>query len=407
MIQILKLAFRNLGRNRRRSFFSALAMGVALALLLLMASTIQGEMNDAIELAIRLQSGHLQVRTATYDEAKTSLKWEDLIENPGQVAAQIEAIGPVAVATPRLYASGFVTTREESAGVRVVGIDPLSDANAPYRDGMQEGSFLTPDDREGLLIGRALANRLELSTGDVVNLSVNTSGGEVDEQAFTVRGIYSTGSSGYDGLTVFLPLAKAQALTGADQRASAVFVMLEDTAETDAVIAALQAPGYQVLTWRDLNELLVQTEQLSASYMVFFYLIVLGIAATVIVNTQIMSVYERTREIGILSAIGMRGRQLMVIFLTESALLAVGGILLGLLIGGVVVAYLSRYGIPLAIEQFGITGMLFRDRIYTLLTVRDTVNLTLMSFVVTLLAGLYPAVLASRMEPVAALRAEK
>jgi ABC-type lipoprotein release transport system permease subunit len=311
------------------------------------------------------------------------------------------------VATPRLYASGFVTTREESAGVRVVGIDPLSDANAPYRDGMQEGSFLTPDDREGLLIGRALANRLELSTGDVVNLSVNTSGGEVDEQAFTVRGIYSTGSSGYDGLTVFLPLAKAQALTGADQRASAVFVMLEDTAETDAVIAALQAPGYQVLTWRDLNELLVQTEQLSASYMVFFYLIVLGIAATVIVNTQIMSVYERTREIGILSAIGMRGRRLLVIFLTESALLAVGGILLGLLIGGVVVAYLSRYGIPLAIEQFGITGMLFRDRIYTLLTVRDTVNLTLMSFVVTLLAGLYPAVLASRMEPVAALRAEK
>jgi ABC-type lipoprotein release transport system permease subunit len=141
--------------------------------------------------------------------------------------------------------------------------------------------------------------------------------------------------------------------------------------------------------------------------MVFLYLIVLGIAATVIVNTQIMSVYERTREIGILAAIGMRGRRIMSIFLAESSLLAVGGIALGLIIGGVSVAYFTRFGIPLDVENFGITGMLFADKIYTLLTVQDTVRLTLMTFIVTLLAGLYPAVLASRMQPVAALRAEK
>lgn len=407
MIQMLKLAFRNLGRNRRRTFFSALAMGMALALLLMMASFIQGEMGDAINLAIRLQSGHLQVRAASYDEAKTSLKWEDLIENPDQVAAKVASIGPVAVATPRLYASGFVTTRDESAAVRVVGIDPPSVANAPYRDGMREGEFLTPDDRNGVLIGWSLANRLGLSAGDQVVLSVNTSGGEVDEQQFTVRGIYSTGTSGFDSLTVLLPLAKAQAFTGADNRASSIFVLLKDEAQTDAVVAALQAPGYKVLTWRDMNELLVQLENLSASYMGFFYLIVLGIAATVIVNTQIMSVYERTREIGILSAIGMRGRRLLAIFLTESGLLAVGGILLGLAIGGIVVAYFTRYGFPLSISGFGITGMLFKDKIYTQLTLRDTVSLSLISFIVTLLAGLYPAFLASRMEPVEALRAEK
>jgi len=407
MIQMLKLAFRNLGRNRRRSFFSALAMGLALALLLMMASFIQGEMNDAVDLVIRLQSGHLQVRTASYDEAKTSLKWEDLIENPDQVAAQVASIGPVAVATPRLYASGFVTTRDESAGVRVVGIDPLSEANAPYREGMREGEFLSPDDREGMLIGWSLASRLSLSAGDQVSLSINTSGGEVDEQQFTIRGIYSTGTSGFDSLTVLLPLAKAQAFTGAENRASTIFVLLRDTAQTDAVIAALQAPGYKVLTWQDMNELIVQTEKLSATYMGFFYLIVLGIAATVIINTQIMSVYERTREIGILSAIGMRGRRLLAIFLAETGLLAVGGILLGLIIGGIAVAYLTRYGFPMDVSGFGLTGVFFTDKIYTQLTVRDTVNLTTMTFIVTLLAGIYPAVLASRMEPVAALRAEK
>jgi ABC-type lipoprotein release transport system permease subunit len=407
MIQMLKLAFRNLGRNRRRSFFSALAMGLALALLLMMASFIEGEMGNAIEATIRLQSGHLQVRAASYDEAKMSLKWEDLIENPDQVAAPIASMGPVAAATPRLFASGFITTRNEAAGVRVIGIDPLSVANGPFREGILEGAFLTPDDREGVLIGWPLARRLGLSTGDTVSLSVNTSSGDVDEQQFTIRGIYSTKTSGFDGVNIFLPLAKAQAFTGAENRASTIFVLLRDTSQTEAVIAALQAPGYQVLTWQDMNELLLQMEELSTSYMGYFYLIVLGIAATVIINTQMMAVYERTREIGILSAIGMRGGRLMATFLTESGLLAVGGIILGLIVGGIAVAYLTRYGFPISFENFGFTGMLFADTIYTKLTVKDTVQLTLMSFIVTLLAGLYPAVMASRMEPVAALRAEK
>lgn len=407
MIQLLRLSFRNLGRNRRRSFFSALAMGLALALLLMMASFIEGEMMSAIESTIRLQSGHLQVRSASYDEARTSLKWEELIENPQQVAAPIASLAPVLAATPRLYASGFITSRNEAAGVRVMGIDPPSEANAPYRDGMLEGSFLAADDRQGVLIGQSLARRLDLAMGDTVNLSVNTSSGDVDEQAFTIRGIFSTGTSGFDSLTVLLPLAKAQSFTGAENRASTIFVLLKDTDETQAVVGAIQAAGYQVLTWQDMNELLIQTEQLSGSYMSFFYLIVLGIAATVIINTQIMSVYERTREIGILSAIGMRGRRLMAIFLTECGLLAVGGIVLGLVVGGIAVAYLTRYGFPLDIESFGITGVLFSDTIYTRLTVQDTLQLVVMTFIVTLLAGLYPAVLAARMEPVAALRAEK
>jgi len=407
MIQMLKLAFRNLGRNRRRAFFSALAMGLALALLLFMASFIQGEVGSAVEASIRLQSGHLQVRTASYDEAKTSLKWEDLIESPDQVAGQIASIGPVRVATPRLYASGFVTTRNESAGVRVVGIDPLSDASAPFRQGVLDGAFLTPDDREGVLIGAPLANKLDLSAGDQVSLSVNTSDGDVAEQAFTIRGVYSTQTGGFDSVTVFLPLAKAQALTGAEDRASTIFVLLKDTDQTEAVISALQAPGFSVLTWRDLNKLLIQTEELSSSYMAYFYLIVLAIAATVIVNTQIMSVYERTREIGILSAIGMRGRRLLALFLTESGLLAVGGIILGLIVGGAFVAYFTRFGFPLDMSQFGVTGLLYSDRIYTELTMKDAVQLTAMTFVVTLLAGVYPALLAARMEPVTALRAEK
>jgi ABC-type lipoprotein release transport system permease subunit len=405
MIQLFRMAFRDLGRNRRRSFFSSLAVAIGLALLLLMAAFIEGEMGSALKLAIRLQSGHLQVRAKTYDESKTSLKWEYLIENPDQVAAQIATLAQVKLATPRLFASGIAAVGEESAGVRVMGIDPLSEANAPYRDGLLSGEFITADDRDGILIGKPLAEQLGLKVGDTLNLSVNTANGDVDEQPFTVRGIYSTETNGFDTFTVFLPLAKAQTIGGAENHASTILVMLKDMSQADAVATALQSPDYQVLTWMKMNDLLLTTEQMSKGYMGFFYIIVLGITATVIVNTLIMSVFERTREIGILSSIGMKGRQIMVLFLAESSFLAVGGIVMGLVVGVATITLLGHYGFN--ISKMGLTGILIGNTIYPQLTITDTVNLTIMAFIVTLLAGLYPALMAARMEPVEALRAEK
>jgi ABC-type lipoprotein release transport system permease subunit len=405
MIELIKMAWRDLGRNRRRSYFSALALAMGLALLLLMAAFVHGEMGSAIEATIRLQSGHLQVRAKSYDESKSSLKWEDLIANPEGIASQIAALAPVESATPRLYASGIVAVRDESLGVRIVGIDPSSAANAPYRDGLVAGDFLQADDREGLLIGEPLAEKLGLKVGDQVNLSANTSNGGVDEQLFTVRGIYSTQTNAFDSVTVFLPLAKAQAITQTENHASTIFVLLKDANQTAAVVAALKTSNYQVLTWTQMNEIILQTEDMANSYIFILYMIVLAITATVIVNTLVMAVFERTREIGILAAIGMKGRRILAMFLAESSLLAIGGIIMGLILGVLVVAYFSRHGFY--VGNMGISGILIGNTIYTDLTLSDTVRLTILSFVITLLAGLYPAIMAARMEPIDALRAEK
>ncbi len=406
MNQIFKMAFRDLGRNRRRSFFSALAVGMGLALLMLMASVVNGEMGGAIEQSIRLQSGHIQVRAATYDENKSSLKWEDLVENPDQVASKIAALSQVKVATPRLYASGFIATGDESTGVRIYGIDPQSPANDPYREGVISGSYLTADDREGVLIGKPIADKLHLKAGDQIDLSVNTSNGDVQEQLFTVRGIYTTNTYGFDSNTIFLPLAKAQAITQTENHASVIFVLLKDTASTDSVAAALQGgSNLKVLTWHDLNTLIEDTETMARSYISIFYLIIMAISASVIINTLIMSVYERTREIGILAAIGMRGGRIMSLFLAESSLLAVGGVIIGVILGTLATYYFNIHGFY--IGNMGISGILVTDTIYAKPALNDTISLTILSFIVTLLAGLYPAVMASRMEPVAALRAEK
>ncbi len=406
MMQILKMAFRDLGRNRRRSFFSALAVAIGLALLMLMSSVIQGEMGSAIESAIQLQSGHIQVRAASYDENKSSLKWEDLVENPDQLASEVSALDQVKAATPRLYASGFLSTGDESTGVRINGIDPQSAANDPYREGMVSGSFLTADDREGLLIGKPAADKLHLKEGDKVSLSVNTSNGDVQEQTFTIRGIYTTDTYGFDVSTIFLPLAKAQAITQTENHASTIFVLLKDTSLTDSVINTIKVPsGLEVLTWRDLNKLFVEFETMAQTYIAFFYMIILAITASVIVNTLIMSVYERTREIGILAAIGMRGGRIMGLFLAESSLLAIGGVLMGLILGVLSVYLFNINGFY--IGKMGLTGILVSDTIRAKLTLNNTINVSVMTFVATIISGLYPAVMASKLEPVEALRAEK
>ena len=404
MIQLFKMAFRDLGRNKRRTILSALAVSVGMGLLLLMSSVIVGEMQGTLRNTIQLFSGHLQIRSLTYDENKISLKWDDLIENPQALADTVAAQVPQIVdATPRLVASGIVTRGENSRGVQVIGFDPDAQANQVYRQSVTDGEFLTPDDREGILIGLPLADKLGLAVGDQINLLVNTSNGDVVEQLFTIRGIYSTNTFGYDESTVFLPLAKAQTITGAEDRASLIFIMLKERDQSDAVAAAMQSPNYTVVTWRGMNALIVQFEDYANAYMTIFYLIVLGITATVVSNTLVMSVFERTREIGILAAIGMKGRRILAQFLTEAALIATGGVIGGLILGGAMAAYFGRYGIPLDISKFGLTGIMINDKIYTQLTLDNVIYLTVVTYIVTLIASFAPARMASRMEPVDAL----
>jgi len=405
MITFIKMAFRNLVRHTRRSVLSALALGAGVALLLLMAAVLEGEMRGSMKSTIELQSGHLQVRVKDYEEDKTSLAWEDLVEDPDVLSAQIAALDVVQLATPRLFASGILSKMDRTVGVRIMGIDPASEANRPYVASMVSGEFLSADDRGSILIGQMLADRLELGVGDSIDVMVNTADGNVDTQSFTVRGIFNTHIPAVDKTTVFMPISKAQAIARAENHASTIFVILNDPEASDAVAGALKTDRYEVRTWQDMNQLLYTTDQFSRAYMFLLYLIVLAITATVIINTLIMSVFERTREIGILASMGMKASHIMTLVFTESGILAVGGILMGLALGGLMVWYASTVGF--AIGDMGVSGMLFGDRIYGYLTLADTVTLSATAFVMTLLAGVYPAILAARMEPVTALRGGK
>lgn len=405
MIQIIKMAVRDLTRNVRRTALSALALGLGLGLLLLMAAVVRGEIRDSIEKSIKLQSGHIQIQAASYDQDKTSLVWKDLIEGPEALAASVAKLPNVKVATPRLIATGIINAGEVSRGVQIVGTDPVSEANDPYRDGIVAGSYITADDRDGLLIGQSLAEKLSLSAGDDVLLLANTSDGDVIEQSFTIRGVYTTHTPSLDEGTVLLPLAKAQAITNTGGHASNIFILLQDREKAQEVINLMQTEKYKIQTWVDMNPLIVQMESFSGAYMILLYLIVLGVTATVVVNALIMAVFERTREIGILSAIGMRSRRIMAMFLAESAVLAGLGIIFGLILGALFVTYSVKVGFY--IGDMGVSGLALPDRLYGYVVPGDVISLTITALVVTLLASLYPAILAARMQPVEALRGGK
>jgi len=400
MKTILSLALRNLGRNKRRSFFSALALSIGVALLFLITGFLNGEMESAIRQTINLQSGHVQLRSLNYNPAKTSLKHEDLIQDPFAVAAAIQQDPRVLNATPKLLLTGVLNQGEDTISIRIIGIDPDAEANRFYKTGLLSGEALTNDDRSGIMVGNMLAERFGVKAGDSLKLLVNNNDGSITEQIFTVRGIFTTNVQAFDRMTVLMPISKAQAIGGVEGYASYIFVLLHNINDTESVRAALSNPTYKVETYRDMNEMLTLFEDVASDYFGILYLIVLGITATVVMNTQLMAVYERTREIGILTSMGMKDRTVLSIFLAEAGYLAIGGVLMGILLGWLSVTLFAINGF-----NYGDMGLdvMMSNTIYPFLETSNYFELSMYGLIVTILAGIYPAFLAAKLEPVEAL----
>jgi ABC-type lipoprotein release transport system permease subunit len=388
-----------------------IAVMLGLALVIVLHGYEMGAIEGAIENNIRVNTGHVQVRAESYEQEEVSLKWEDLLQEPQALAAQAKALPNVRDAAPVLWASGILNTADESVGLQVYGIDPQAETMAPFREGLVAGAFLAPDDRSGVVVSRRLAETMGLAVGDGISLLVNTSDDQPDEAIFEIRGLYDSGIPGFDDVTVFLPLAKAQAFTRVGDRASAVVGVLDDQEGADVVAAALRAPGLEILTWRELNEMMLTLTEGAMGVLYLMYGIVMAIVAVVVANTLLMSVFERTREMGILAALGMKGRQIMGMFLMESATLGLMGVLLGVGLGSLGVYYLATVGISLGdmdmteLYGTGSSGFAVGTTLYGTFAWGDTAIFSVACLVIILAASLYPAWFATRKEPIDALRA--
>ena len=401
------IAFRGLGRNRRRTGLTMLAVTLGLAVLIMMAGFVAGIFDSMISFSILLQSGHVQIRSENFKMEKPSLKWGDLLENSGELLESAGKTEGVTAIAPVLWAGGFVNTPEEMISVNVTGIDPNSSFHDPIREGIVAGQYLEVDDRDGVLIGEKLARDLGLTAGSKISLLVNTSDGETDEDIFTVRGLFSTGVVSYDAGTVYMPLPKAQAITNTGERISAVILLTEDAETADPVAVALRGPGLSVVTWKDMNALILSAIEQGNYFYFMIYGIVILIVAVLIANTLLMSVFERTRELGILASLGLKGYQIMTMILLEAGTLALIGIVGGLILGSLVVWYLSFNGLYIGDDIASmVQGFAYPSTFYAKIAPGDFLALSAAMLGIVLLAALYPARFAARLEPAEALQYE-
>lgn len=400
----LSIAYRDLVRNGRRSALTALAVALGLVVVFSFASLIDGMLETMVADNIRLSSGHLQIRNESYDASKESLKAQDLLEKGDEWVTQAESLGGVQSAAPLLWSGGLISTQGESLGVQIVGIDPDDAFHDPIRQGIIAGEYLSADDRGKILVGRILADQMGITVGQRVSVAASDANGVGQEGIFTVAGLVDTGFPSIDQHRILMPIAQAQAFSGVGDRFSSLVLLLDDQEDTALIAGRVRVPETQIVTWEDLNSLILESVGTGMIFYYILYGIVFLAVAVLIANTLLMSVFARAREIGILASLGMRGRQIMSLFLVEGILLAIFGIGLGWLLGIGAVAYMTYVGFAIPAETATLVeGMAFGSTIKGGFAFGQFIILSLLLLAIVSLVSLYPAWYASKMEPVEAL----
>jgi len=405
MGKLLRMAWRNVWRHGRRTIIVLVATALGLAFLLFFDGLFGGSKQAIFGNAVKLQGGNVLIHAPGYRERARRMPLLHLPDDEAVVQAAL-AQAQVVAASRRIKTGGMVSSREGTLPVSIIGIEPEREADTGLlAENVARGRYLTSGDQDVLFVGQALADRLEVSVGDRVTLVGRTTHEQMRRRTMTVVGIYDLGLQEVEKGTVYVSLAEAQTLFDLHDQATEVVVSLERVGQEEAVLASLRStlPGYEVDSWYTLNPEMMQALAVNEEVMGLFGLVVLLIAAVGILNLLLMSVFERTREIGILAALGLKRRQILALFLEEGVLIGLMGALVGSLLGGLVVWYFSWVGLPWSAGEYSELTALMGDRIYFRMGMAQLLGRALTVAVIAVLAALYPAWQASRKEPAEAL----
>ncbi len=406
MTLLLKIAWRNVWRQRRRTLLIAVAMGVIMSLLVLFDGIIVGFEQSIYGNAIQLLGGNIQVHAPGYGE-KTGQKPLLPLTDPDGLLQTAESTPYTVAAAQRIVTGGLVANREGAFSVSIIGVEPDKEARiSPVAQNMTAGRYLHPDDGDFIVIGQGLATAMEVTVGDRITMAGGSLHEQTRQRTMTVVGIYDVGVPSVEKETVYLSLAEAQRLFGLEGQVTEVVISLKQIGQEPAVVAQLERerPGYEVETWVDTMPELKQTMDLKTSVMNVFGLILLCIAAIGILNLLMMAVFERTREIGILAALGLKPREIMLLFLLEGTLIGVMGAALGVLLGLSLTGALAMVGIDYTqFTDLTEYTALITGKIYPQFVPFKTLSHAITLAVIAALAALYPAREAARREAAEAL----
>ena len=407
MGKFIKLAWRNLWRNWRRTVIAITAIVLGLILLVFMAGLIEGSDQAIFGNMVRLYGGNIQIHAPGYGEKADKMPMLP-VENDAKVLETVMAHPNVTAAARRITTGGVVSTREGTFPVQITGVDPDAETDISIvSENIKSGRYLMTGETDAVLIGKSLAELLEVGVGDTVTLVGRRKNEEMRQRTVTIVGIYSLGLSEAEKGNVFITLSEAQTLYNLRDQVTEISIMLESVGQESAVIADLKTalPGYEIDSWDTLQPEMRQVMDMKSNVTQAFSLIVLLIASVGVLNLMLMAVFERTRELGVLAALGMKDNQLMGLFLLEGAMIGVIGALVGSLLGWLAVQATASTGLYMgsSVTDMGDIVALMGDTIYPTISLGYIVGRGIAVVVITTLAALYPAWQASRQEPADAL----
>ena len=388
-----------------------LAIVFATMLLVFMLSFQFGSYDTMINTAVKIHTGHVQVQAEGYRD-KMDIRL--VVPNPGAVDDVIKDIPGIEAYTSRANAFSLVSSSDRTYGVLLTGIDPEREAKvSTLKKLVQRGEYLAQEDTDMALVGELLARNLKVDIGDELVALGQGRDGSVAASVLKVKGIFSSGEDKFDRNSVQMPLGYFQdvfSMRGAVHEMVVLGRSLEDVKkikkELGAGVRSIDNDGnLVVLDWMELMPGIVQSIKLDLVSGLIMYVILIVVVAFSILNTFLMTIFERTREFGVLMAIGMTPGRLMKSLFLESATITLIGIILGIISGGMITWYYQVHGILISgaaelLSQYGLP-----ERMYPQLSVLSVSIGAGIVLIITILTAIYPVLKVRRLRPVEAMTA--
>jgi len=401
---VFRIALRNILRQRRRTLLTVLTMFGGFTLSSLSIAWMDGSYNRLIDTFTRNRLGHIQIHQKDYRDRPSLYRTIDDVAGVGKV---LDSFPEVEAWTPRVLAAGLLSVGDKSTGAEIVGIDPLREAATTNFDPkVAEGRPLAREPAHDVLLGIGLAKRLDATLGDSVVVLSQAADGSLANDIFRVTGLVDAGDNAVNQVTLYMHIADAQQLFVLPGRAHEIVVVAHKPKGLPALAAritqALDRPALAVEPWQVFARSFYDAMKADqAGNWITLFIIVLVVAVGVL-NTVLMSVLERTREYGLLRAVGTRPRMVFSIVVSEVFVMSI----IAVLVGGVASLglnyWMSIHGITLP-EKLEFAGVEFQH-MNSEINLRSFVIPTVTVIVAALVVGVFPALKAARTRPAVAMR---
>lgn len=359
---------------------------------------------EYVGIAISGQISHIQLHNPGYKKDKDI---HFAINNPEKIVQQIRNTEHVKAVSMRSIVNGMVSTATTGTGVNINGIIPADEDSLTHiGNHIIDGNFFAETKHNQVVIGEKLAHKLNAKTGNKIVLTFQDKDNTITSGAFRVAGIFRTSNSSFDEMNIFVRSADFTPMIGLPGTAHEIAVLLQNNDALESVKNKLKKdnPALLVESWKEIApELSVMIDSLGQKMYAFIIIILLALGFG-IVNTMLMAVLERVREIGILMAVGMNKSRVFMMIMLETIYIAIIGGPIGILFAGLSIHYTGISGINLSAFSKGLSSFGLGSVVHPALPVNEYLNILFLVIITAFLAAIYPSIKALKLKPAIAIR---